>query len=85
MNQYIVKTENQAGNSYIGSFIKAIYNHKQIEVFNTITGKCFILFFENGYYKSRDINNNVEIVTEEEIFNIALLVVDFQASYKILN
>lgn len=85
MNQYIAKTENQAGNVYIGSFVKAVYNHKQIEVFNTITSKCFILFFENGYYKSRDINNNIEIVTEEEIFNITLLVVDFHASYKILN
>ena len=85
MNQYIVKSENQAGNVYIGSFVKAIYNHKQIEVFNTITGKCFILFFENGYYKSRDINNNIEVLTEEELFNFVLLVVDFQASYKILN
>ena len=85
MNQYIAKAENQAGNSYIGSFIKAIYNHKQIEVFNTITGKCFILFFENGYYKSRDINNNIEIVTEEELFNICIGIVDFHISYKILN
>ena len=85
MNQYIEKSENQAGNSYVGSFIKAVYNHKQIEVFNTITGKCFILFFKNGYYRSRDINNNIEIVTEEEIFNLALRFVCFHASYKILN
>ena len=85
MNQYIAKSENQAGNGYIGSFIKAIYNHKQIEIFNTITGKAFILFFGSEYYKKRDINNNIEIVTEEELFNMCMGIVDFHISYKILN
>jgi hypothetical protein len=85
MNQYIAKSENQAGNGYIGSFIKAVYNHKQIEVFNTITGKSYILFYDNDFYKSRDINNNIEVLTEEEIFNMCMKIVDFHISYKILN
>lgn len=75
----------QAGNIYIGSFVKAIYNHKDIEIFNGVTCKVFTLFYDNGYYKSIDIYNNIDIVTEEEIFNLILLIVDFQASYKILN
>ena len=83
MNKYISKE--QAGNSYIGSFIKAVYNHKDIEIFNAVTGKSYILFYDNDFYKSRDINNNIEVLTEEELFNITLLVVDFQANYKILN
>lgn len=84
MNHYIADKENQAGNGYIGSFVKAVYNHKEIEVFNHVTGKCFIMFFDNGYYKKRDINNNIDIMIEEEIFNITLLIVDFWASYKVL-
>ena len=82
MNCYI--EEKQAGNAYIGSFVKALFNHKNIEIFITVSGKKYILFSENGYYKRKDTNNNVEILTEENMYNICMAVCSCLVSYKVL-
>ena len=82
MNCYIV--EKQAGNAYIGSFVKALYNHKQIEIYYAVTGNTYILYFESRYYKRKDINNNVEVLTDEELLNICLMVCNCLVSYKVL-
>ena len=81
MNDRIM--DKQAGNTYIGSFVKALYNHKRIEIFILAGGKVYILYFENGYYKRKDINNSVEVLTQEELFNICMAVCSCLVSYKV--
>ena len=79
MNKYICKE--QAGNSYIGGLVKAIYNHKDIKITNIFTSKEYILKFGNEYYKN--ITEN-EILTEENLLNIILKVMDMRLIYHVL-